>query len=138
MSAAPGTITVSAVVVQRDDGAVALVRKRGTETFIFPGGKPEPGETPRQAAVRELYEETGIQAEPAALQYRGSRVTSAANEPGWRLHAEVFVLPAGGWAGQRLRVRAEIEEQTWVIPGAEDSAPGIIMAPLSHEVLSAT
>ncbi|WBL20021.1 NUDIX hydrolase [Citricoccus sp. NR2] len=137
MSAVPGTITVSAVVVHRHDGAVALVRKRGTDSFMFPGGKPEPGESPREAAVRELLEETGIRVAPEHLQYQGSRLTSAANEPGWDLHAEVFVLPAPAWAGQELRVRAEIEEQTWVIPGTK-TAPGITLAPLSREVLSAS
>ena len=32
-------------------------------TISFPGGRVEPGETPRAGAGRELFEETGVRAE---------------------------------------------------------------------------
>ena len=47
------------------DGRLLLIHERtddGTATFwITPGGGLEPGETAQQAAVRETYEETGIE-----------------------------------------------------------------------------
>ncbi len=47
------------------DGRLLLIHERtddGAATFwITPGGGLEPGETPQQAAVRETYEETGIE-----------------------------------------------------------------------------
>jgi 8-oxo-dGTP pyrophosphatase MutT (NUDIX family) len=47
------------------DGRLLLIHERtdeGDATFwITPGGGLEPGETPQQAAVRETYEETGIE-----------------------------------------------------------------------------
>lgn len=37
----------------------------GSGLWSFPGGKPEPGESPADAALRELEEETGIKADYA-------------------------------------------------------------------------
>jgi 8-oxo-dGTP diphosphatase len=56
---------VAAAVITRDDGQY-LLGLRGPGTFYpgyweFPGGKLEPGETPRDAIVRELHEELGIE-----------------------------------------------------------------------------
>ena len=36
-------------------------------TLCFPGGEIEPGETPRQAAIRETWEETGIRLSDKAI-----------------------------------------------------------------------
>lgn len=45
--------------------------------WVAPGGKVDPGETPREGAVRELFEETGVRAElfdvPAAVTVRSYR-----------------------------------------------------------------
>jgi 8-oxo-dGTP diphosphatase len=62
-------LAVGAVVL-RSDGAVLLVQRgeppaRGSWTL--PGGKVEPGETPEQAVVRELAEETGLRVAPIAV-----------------------------------------------------------------------
>ena len=40
------TIHTVAAVIRDAQGRVLLVRKRGTPTFIQPGGKREPGEAP--------------------------------------------------------------------------------------------
>lgn len=58
----PVAATISAVVA---GGAVLLVRRANPPDagrWAFPGGKIEAGEPIREAAVRELYEETGLKA----------------------------------------------------------------------------
>ncbi|MEU6718670.1 NUDIX hydrolase [Nonomuraea sp. NPDC046802] len=57
-------------------GHVLLVKHR-VRGWVPPGGKVEPGETPRAAAARELVEETGLHVElldvPAAVCVRSYR-----------------------------------------------------------------
>ncbi len=49
-----------ATVICKRDGQILYVRKPKSK-WALPGGKVEPGETPAQAAVRELNEETGLE-----------------------------------------------------------------------------
>lgn len=62
-------VEVAAAVLQRPDGAFLLARRPAGKIWAgyweFPGGKVEPGETPRDALVRELREELGIAVQTA-------------------------------------------------------------------------
>ena len=80
-------IVVAAVALVRD-GCVLTVRKRGTERFMLVGGKLEPGESARDAALRETVEEVGIDVREATL--IGEFESEAANEPGHTLHSTMF------------------------------------------------
>lgn len=56
--------TVGAIcVVERDDGAVLLVRQTYRQHWGIPGGLLEKGERPEAAALREVREETGLEIE---------------------------------------------------------------------------
>lgn len=62
-------VDVAAAVITRPDGSF-LLGQRAPGTFYpgyweFPGGKVEPGETPREALIRELHEELGLRVETA-------------------------------------------------------------------------
>jgi 8-oxo-dGTP pyrophosphatase MutT (NUDIX family) len=115
-------IVVSAVCVYDAAGRLLTVRKRGTDKFMQPGGKPEPGESAAQAASRELAEEVGVIVAADELEPLGSWLAEAANEAATQIEATVFVAP-GTWSA---RAAAEIAEVRWLDltgPTPEDLAP---------------
>ena len=71
MTGMPTWLAVVAVVLERSDGRVLMQPrppgKAHAGLWEFPGGKVEPGETPRNALVREVNEELGIRLDPGAL-----------------------------------------------------------------------
>ncbi|MFS0728632.1 NUDIX domain-containing protein [Curtobacterium sp. 1P10AnD] len=58
----------AAAVAVRDGRVLVVLRERdGRRYAVLPGGGVEPGETPQQACLRELREETGLDGELVAL-----------------------------------------------------------------------
>lgn len=129
-AAADRVIRVVAAVVTDDAGRYLLVRKRGTTAFMQAGGKLEPGESARDALVRELAEELSVDVAADDLVARGTWDAPAANEPGHRVVAEVFDLRGT----VEPRPGAEIEEHAWVDP----ADPGAVeLAPLTRDLMRA-
>jgi 8-oxo-dGTP pyrophosphatase MutT (NUDIX family) len=122
-------IIVSAVCVFDAAGRLLTVRKRGTDKFMHPGGKPEPGETAAQAAARELAEEVGIVLPPESLQPFGRWLADAANEARTQIVATVFTAP-GTWTADPS---AEIAEIRWLDLTAD--LPGDLAPLLTDHVL---
>ncbi|MFA1550298.1 NUDIX hydrolase [Actinomadura chokoriensis] len=56
-------LTAALVALWHRDRELLLVFNRYRQCWELPGGMIDPGETPRQAAVRELHEEAGIHLE---------------------------------------------------------------------------
>lgn len=92
-------------------GQLVTVRKKGTARFMLVGGKIEAGETPIEAACREVSEETPWTREPDQLVELGEFDSPAANEPGQFIHSTVFLADEpteSEW--EQMGPRAEIEQ----------------------------
>ncbi len=55
------------VVCRDDQGRVLLARHRDYDRWALPGGSIDPDEIPANAAVREMWEETGLWVEPVQI-----------------------------------------------------------------------
>lgn len=117
------SIHVSAVVFRDVNDKVLTVRKRGTEKFMFPGGKPELGESALDTAIREVKEEIGIGLEAKQLTQIGVYEAPAANEAKHTVVATVFTYDGDTIEPQ---MAAEIAELSWVSP----DQPDVVLAPL--------
>jgi 8-oxo-dGTP diphosphatase len=70
------------VAIIVDQGKVLMARRRAAEgeiSWVFPGGAIEAGESPQEAAVREVAEETGLKVE--AVKVLGDRVHPKSGVP---------------------------------------------------------
>lgn len=86
---------------------------------MLPGGKLEVGESPADAAVREIREELGVVLALSDLELLGEWTTDAANEPDTAVTGTVYTatLPSTPTAA------SEIVELRWVVPADDDLAP---------------
>lgn len=121
-------IRIAAAVLIGPDGRTLLVRKRGTRAFMQPGGKIEAHEQPANALARELEEELALNIDPASATYLGHFSAPAVNEPGFEVHAELFLLHIQ----QSVSPAAEIEEVQWIDPCGDG---GLELAPLTRDLI---
>lgn len=77
--APPANSVVPAVsaIVPDEDGRILLIRRTDNNYWSIPGGGLEPGESVRQAAAREVLEETGILRSPIRRRRRDIRLSDA-------------------------------------------------------------
>lgn len=118
------TTYVTAAFCLLRDGHLLTVRKAGSSRFMLPGGKIDPGESPYEAARREVTEEVGLVLPDGAGTPLGRFHDVAANEPDSWVDATVYVALLG--PTDRPEPLAEIAEQRWLDLAAglpEDLAP---------------
>ncbi|MBO9547192.1 NUDIX domain-containing protein [Caulobacter sp.] len=117
-------LDIVTAVIRDADGRMLLVRKRGTSTFMKPGGKRDGDEDDLTTLARELDEELGCRLVSAEL--LGNFSAPAANEAGFTVQSVTYLATVEG----EIAARAEIEELAWIDP----AAPGDLrLAPLLTE-----
>jgi 8-oxo-dGTP diphosphatase len=95
-----------------DGDRVLLVKKRGSDFLILPGGKPEKNETDTQTLSRELDEELGCRLVSDQLTFLGTFSDEAAGMPGVRVTIRLY---AGSLVGTPIP-QAEIDSIVWWTP----------------------
>jgi 8-oxo-dGTP pyrophosphatase MutT (NUDIX family) len=115
----PNSVVPAAVaIVAREDGAVLLIRRTDNGTWALPGGAIEMSEPVADAAVRETFEETGIQVEVTGL-------LGIYSDPGHVIHftsndevrREFSVVLTARPVGGEPTLSTESSEVRWVAPG---------------------
>jgi 8-oxo-dGTP diphosphatase len=122
-------VRVSAAVLLRPDGRVLLAQRPEGKPYAgyweFPGGKLEPGETPRHALDRELHEELGIEVKRASPWLVQQFVYPHA-------HVELNFFRVFEWEGELASRDGQAFE--WQTPGTYTVAP---LLPANTRILAA-
>jgi 8-oxo-dGTP diphosphatase len=86
----------------------------GAGRSVGPGGKLQHGETPAQAAIREVAEETGVIVDPSALEPRGVLDYLFPTKPSWTQRSFVFVCRS--FSGDPV-ASSELVPEWWPVTG---------------------
>jgi 8-oxo-dGTP pyrophosphatase MutT (NUDIX family) len=113
----PREVSAGGVVVRDVKGLlqVAVIKPRGRNSWALPKGHVDPGETPAQAAQREVLEETGLKATLEAdlgtiqyvYQFRGKRIFK-------QVTFFLFRFVDGEIGSLEEKMRIEVDEAKWI------------------------
>ena len=119
-------IRIVAAWVQDESQRVLLVRKKGTRSFMQPGGKLQDRESHIAALEREIGEELRCSIRPGSPAFLGMFSAPAANESGCVVEAALYRVELSG----PISAASEIDEVLWFDPHAPTQ---IDLAPLTRE-----
>ena len=95
-----------------DDNGLLLVRKKGGSSYILPGGKPELGESDREALAREIEEELGCSIDIDSLIFLGTFSDRAADMKRTTVTVKLYWAKLLGSPSPK----SEIENLEWFHP----------------------
>lgn len=116
------------------DGHLMMGLRRDNMMWTTPGGHLDEAESPIAGAIRELREETGLEATPEQLQYLGSSLVSGRSGGGVELH--MFQLDIGARPMLDIRNDPDNEVHGWtfvdVSNGISDGMRSALHTPKNH------
>jgi ADP-ribose pyrophosphatase YjhB (NUDIX family) len=103
-----------AVAVTDDGGQLLMIRRTDNDMWAIPGGAQEVGETPLEAARREVHEETGVACEITGLIgiFSSPRNVVEYTTDG-EVRQEFSILLAGRAVGGEVTTSSESREVAW-------------------------
>ena len=109
-------VVAVAAVVRDESGRLLLIERTDNGLWAVPGGAQDIGETTREAVVREVREETGVEVEVTGIAgiYSDPRHVIAYDDGEVRQEFSIVfrARPVGG----QLRPSAESRQAQWVTP----------------------
>ncbi|GAB3172094.1 NUDIX domain-containing protein [Myceligenerans halotolerans] len=110
----PNSIVPAVSVIARDEaGRILLIHRTDNDLWSIPGGAMEPGESVRQAAVRETYEETGYDVEITGLVGIYTDPNHIIAYSDGEVRSQFSICLTGDVTGGQARTSAESSEVVW-------------------------
>ncbi len=120
--------TLGATVAIIQAGQILLTKREDFEVWCLPGGAVDPGESVAQAAIREAFEETG-------LEVQLTRLVGVYSKPGWSGGSLHLILFAAQPVGGRLQpAAAEVLDARYF---ARDALPEPLLLGHREQILDA-
>jgi 8-oxo-dGTP pyrophosphatase MutT (NUDIX family) len=109
-------VVAVAAVIRDNDGKLLMIQRSDNGLWALPGGAQDIGETTREAAVREVHEETGISVEITGVSgiYSDPRHVIAYDDG--EVRQEFSIVFHGRPIGGALRGSNESRNAVWVNP----------------------
>ncbi len=113
----PVLMTVGARAVLRDDdGRVLLIQRNDNGRWALPAGTMELGQTLRDCAIREVYEETGLTAHTVTPFALSSGEALTTNVFGATYQHVSLAVRVDTWSGDLIRVTDETLDAAFCAP----------------------
>ncbi|MEV6525931.1 NUDIX domain-containing protein [Longispora sp. NPDC051575] len=111
-------IFVGARCLLRDDGGrILLIRRSDNGLWAVPAGGMELGDSVRQCAVREVWEETGLTpTELAPIAILSGADSTVTNQWGHTYQSHITVFLATAWTGELVTRTDETIDAGWFHP----------------------
>jgi 8-oxo-dGTP diphosphatase len=101
---------VGAILIK--DKKLLVSRDADEDYFKSPGGKVDPGETPKQAIIRELKEEVGLSISTKDLELFGTFYVDTHDNSGRKVRMDTFLVKK--WGLEPKPASDEIADIAWI------------------------